>query len=139
MSNASTRAARTCRALKRTGRAAFTFAELLVAGVILSVLLTVIARAVIWSAAARRTTAREQLALQEASNILERLTSESQNQLTPQRVGAVGLPEDARNELPESEVAVSLTPADGKPPAQALDGLHTLARAFRRAETTGPA
>lgn len=93
-------------------RRGFTLLELTLTVGMVAVAMMLTVRVLGWVAAERRATERRQYALQEASNLLDRLASRPFDRVTPESARAVALPEAARAALPGAELAVTVDGGD---------------------------
>lgn len=98
----------------------FTLLEVAVAAAVLVLLMAVTVQMLGWAAAERRAAERRQWALQEATNVLERLTAQSWDSLTAEAVASVELSSQARAVLPDAELKIEVTNRPGPPSAKQL-------------------
>ncbi len=87
------------------------------ATVLLVVAMTLTVKVLGWAAHDRRTAERRERAVVEAANVMERISAQPFEQLTPELAGRVTLSEAARESLPGAELAVDLQSGDGTGPA----------------------
>ncbi|MBU4273499.1 MAG: hypothetical protein KKA28_16690 [Planctomycetes bacterium] len=99
-----------------------TILELVVAGALLGTLLVVCLKMIGAVADWRRESDRRQLALFEAANLMERVADRPWDELTPEAVAAVRLPDNIRERLPGAElkIEVSDSPPERKPPSKRI-------------------
>lgn len=101
-------------------RRGFTLLEVSVAAAVLVMLMAVTVQMLGWAAGERRAAERRQWALQEATNVLERLTAQSWASLTAEAVASVELSPQARAVLPDAELKIEVTSRPGPPSAKQL-------------------
>jgi hypothetical protein len=89
-------------------RAAFTLLELSVAGVLLVAVMALSVQVLGWVAAEKRAAMRRQWALEEAANVMDRVTALPLDRLLSQPEMEVTLSSQAQEVLPEGEVRVEL-------------------------------
>jgi type II secretory pathway pseudopilin PulG len=94
------------------GRRGFTMLEMVAAVAMLMAAMTLVVQLVGWVAAGRRAAERRTRAIQEAANLMERLTARAPGDLTPQGVAALRLSPSARNALPGGELTVHVDPGE---------------------------
>jgi prepilin-type N-terminal cleavage/methylation domain-containing protein len=94
------------------GRRGFTMIEMVAAMALLMVAMTLVVELVGWVAAERRAAERRTRAIQEAANLMERLTARAPGVLTPEGVAALRLSPAAQAALPGGELKVRLDPAE---------------------------
>jgi prepilin-type N-terminal cleavage/methylation domain-containing protein len=103
------------RASRRRG---FTLIELMVTLVIIAIAISLTVEVIGWVAAERRSLDRRHCALQEAVNLMERLTARPFEQLTADSVRDAVLSQDVAGSLPHGELTVSVrdenTPVNSK-------------------------
>lgn len=97
-----------------------TVLELLFAGALLAVLMTVCLQMLAATAAQHRAAEDRQTAIREAANLMERLGAISFGDLTPQRVAQVQLSEQARRALPGGELEIELNGPAGQTAAKRI-------------------
>ncbi len=99
-----------------------TILELVIAGALLGTLLIVCLKMLGAVADWRRESDRRQLALFEVANVMERIASLPWDELTPEAVTAVRLPDNIRQRLPGAElkIEVSDSPPERKPPSKRI-------------------
>ena len=90
-------------------RRGFTLLEVLAAGALLAVAMTLAVQALGWLAADRRALDRRREAAQEAANIMERLASTPWDDLTPEALDVAKLSPEARKALPGGILKVAVT------------------------------
>jgi prepilin-type N-terminal cleavage/methylation domain-containing protein len=98
----------------------FNLIEVIAAGAILATLVAVLVPLFAAIAGQRQSLRLRQAAAQEAANVMERLVCLSWEDLTPRRVGAVQLSEDAQQALPGGQLKVELTRPKDEPEAKQL-------------------
>lgn len=91
--------------VKRRG---LTILEVTVAGVLLAAAATLVARVLATTAGVRREAQRREWALQEASNLLERITAKPWDSVTLETAAAEGLSEETGRTLPDGTVEVNV-------------------------------
>ena len=101
-------------------RRGMTMLELLFAGVLLGVLMTVCLQMLSAAAAQRRATDDRQTAIREAANLMERLSTVSFDKLTPEGLGDLKLSDEARRALPGGELQVQLSSPPEQPGAKRI-------------------
>jgi len=96
-----------------TTRRGVTILEVTVAGVLLVAMMTVCLEFLQAAAAQRRAIRQRQTAIQEAANVMERLSARPWEELSPQGVAGLELSQAARSLLPDGKLAVEvISPAD---------------------------
>jgi prepilin-type N-terminal cleavage/methylation domain-containing protein len=103
--------------LRRRG---FTILELTVAMVILGALMTLCVKWVAATGGQSREARWRQTASCEAANVMERLTAQTWDELSPQGAAKVSLSEEARRTLPGGAVAVQVTQPADEPEAKEI-------------------
>ena len=106
-------------------RRAFTLLEVSVAGVLLVALMAAAVQMLAWVAAERRASERRQWAMQEAANVMERITAQPWESLTSEdpdsgRLASVELSPHAQQMLPEAELHVTVASEPEQPDAKRL-------------------
>jgi Tfp pilus assembly protein PilV len=96
-------------------RGGFSLLELVVTGVLLSVVMVSAVPMLAWVGLQRRAADQHQFALHEAANILERLTLEDWEHLTPESAEELTLSEQAQSYLPDAELAVTVAETVAEP------------------------
>jgi type II secretory pathway component PulJ len=94
--------------------------ELLIAGVLLGVLMTVCVQMLSAAAAQRRAADDRQTAIREAANLMERLSTVSFDKLTPEGVAKLQLSDEARRALPGGELEIQLSSPPSEPGAKRI-------------------
>jgi hypothetical protein len=92
-------------------RRGFGMIEMAISGLLIAAAMAVTVQVVGWVATDRRSVARRERAVVEASNLMERIAARSFDEMTPESLAAFGLPEAARDSLPGSVLEVKV--ADG--------------------------
>jgi hypothetical protein len=92
----------------RDRRRAFTTCEVAVALLLLVVAMTTTVQVLGWVAAERRGVERRQWAVEEAANVMERLTALPWDQVTGERARALVLSEEVRRKLPGPELTIDV-------------------------------
>ena len=113
-----------------SNRRGFTLLEVSVAGVLLAVLMAAAVQMLGWVAAERRALERRQWAMQEAANVMERITARPWESLSPDpdpdpdresgSLASVELSSHARDVLPEAELHVTVADEPEQPDAKRL-------------------
>ena len=106
--------------MTRHPRTAATILELISAMILFSAAATFTARTLSGIAAMHRATERQQFALQEATNALERLTAMPWQQLTRETAATTLLSTEAKRRLPGAELRVSVNAADDPVPSRRI-------------------
>ncbi len=103
-------------------RRGFTMLEMVVAAALLGTLLIVTLKMLGAVADWRRDADRRQLAVIEAANVMEWLSARPWDELTPEAVADVRLPESVTRQLPGAELKIEVvdSPAGEKPPAKRI-------------------
>ena len=103
--------------------------EVLVTGLLLGAAFTTMVPLLGWLVAERRAADQQQWALQEVSNVLERLTVLPAEERTPEAVGKIELSPAARSRLPEAKLKVTVAaPEAGSPLERVTAELRWTAR-----------
>jgi hypothetical protein len=92
----------------------------MVAGVLLAAAVGLCAYFANVTAAQRRATQQRLVAMQEAANIMEWLSTQSWGHLTPEAAGDVRLSPESRQALPQAKLEVEIGAPAGKPAAKRL-------------------
>ena len=103
-----------------SSRSGFTLLEVSVAGFLLVILMAITVQVLGWATAERVAIERRQWAIQEAGNIMERLTTQPWESLTAEAAAAVELSPQAREMLSESELKIEVANEPGQPSAKRL-------------------
>ncbi len=104
----------------RTKRRGFGLAEVAVSAILLMVALVLVAQIVIGLAAERKAAEQRQRAFQEAANVMERVTSRTWDELTPEYAKGITLAVPTSSALRGGSVDVAIAPASGEPPAKKI-------------------
>lgn len=104
----------------KSRRSGFSLLELVVTGVLLSVVMVSVVPLMAWVGLQRRAADQHQFALQEAANILERLTLEDWEHITPESAQELTLSDQAQSYLLDAELAVAVVEAPDHPPGKRL-------------------
>jgi hypothetical protein len=86
--------------------------EVSMAMVVLMIIMSVAIKILGFAAHERGAADRRQRAVLEAGNVMERITAYSFDEVTPESVRRIALPESAREALPGSELALEVTTID---------------------------
>lgn len=105
---------------RASNRRGFTLAELAIATLMLVLAMSATVRSFGWMLAQRREVQHRELALQEASNVLERVTALGWSDLTSDRAAACSLSEAARHRLPGATLKVALEAQQDPQPAKRI-------------------
>jgi type II secretory pathway pseudopilin PulG len=95
-------------------------AELVFAILIVSVMLLTLARVMSIAANQRRELGRRQIAVQEANNLLERITGRDWDEIDESKLASIELSPRAKQSLPAAELRIQVQPEDGPPPAKRI-------------------
>jgi hypothetical protein len=93
-------------------RRAFTTCEAALAVLLLAVAMTTTVHVLGWVAADRRAIERRQWAIQEAGNLMERLTAQPWETIDADSARALVLSEEVRRKLPEPELTIDVDDRD---------------------------
>ena len=115
---------------RRRSRRGISLVEVTVAAVVMSALVAMLGQAVGWVAMARREADRRQIALLEAANAMERITSHPFDQIDTGDAGQARLSDYARQLLGDDALAVDVQTAEGDPPAKRI----TVAVAYKESD-----
>ncbi len=99
----------------RTRRRGFGLVEMAISGLMLAAAMAATVQVVGRVSAERRSVARRERALVEASNLMERIAARPFEEITPEALAAIRLPEAARESLPDSTLGATVTSADDPP------------------------
>jgi Tfp pilus assembly protein PilV len=80
--------------------------EVTLSVLLLAVAMTTTVQVLGWTATQRRSVERRQWAIQEVANLMEHLTAEPWQRVTPDSVAALTLSKEVRGKLPEPELKV---------------------------------
>jgi prepilin-type N-terminal cleavage/methylation domain-containing protein len=111
---------RTARTLRSPRRRGYGLIELTIATLLLAVAMTIVAQTAGWLSTERRGAERRQRALQEAANLMERLSSRPWDELTPELARAQVLTPATRAFLRDGTLDVVIIPETGDPPAKRI-------------------
>jgi prepilin-type N-terminal cleavage/methylation domain-containing protein len=100
-------------AAPRRRREGFTLVEIMAAAVMLAVAMSLMLELVGWVARERRASERRQRAVQEAANVMERLTARAWDDLDEEGVAGLELSPPSRKALPGGELKVAVAAAEG--------------------------
>ncbi len=100
--------------------AAFTVTECLVALVLLGAAVALMAQLLATAGVQRRVADQHALALQETSNLMERLFAVPYSELTAERAAELRLSESARQRLPEPQLEITIKPVAGETAAKEI-------------------
>jgi type II secretory pathway pseudopilin PulG len=87
-------------------RRAFTMVEVTLSVLLLAVAMTTTVQILGWTATQRRAVERRQWAIQEVANLMEHLTAEPWDRVTPESAGTLTLSAEIRGKLPEPELKI---------------------------------
>jgi hypothetical protein len=104
----------------RTRRRGFGTVEIAVSSILLVAAMVLVAQLAIGVAGERLATGRRQRAVQEAANVMERLTSRPWDELTPALAGSIALTPDTLAFLRGGSVAVAIAPELRDPSAKKI-------------------
>jgi hypothetical protein len=93
-------------------RRAFTMTEVVLSTFLLAVAMTTTVQVLGWVASERRAAERRQWALQEVANLMEHLSAEPWDQITPESARDATLGEEIRGKLPDPELTVVVDERD---------------------------
>lgn len=96
-------------------RRGFTIVELIVAGIIISVVMTVSLQMLAGLNQQQRLATRRQLAADELANLMERATNRPFKDLTNESLQSLNISDAARERLPDSELKLSVVEQPGPP------------------------
>lgn len=99
-------------------RTGFTLLELVTAMVLIGVLMATIAPLLAWTGAVRISTGHRELALHEAANLLERLTTREWDRITQESADEFKLSSQAVSSLPGASLTIVVVPAEIDLPAK---------------------
>jgi prepilin-type N-terminal cleavage/methylation domain-containing protein len=99
----------------RAHRRGFGLVELSIATLLLAVAMAIVVQVAGWLAAERRGAERRQRAIQEAANLMERLTSRPWDELTPDLARSQALSPATAAVLRNGVLQVAIVPEAGKP------------------------
>jgi len=103
--------------MKRRGTS---IVEMIVASVLLAAVMAASVQMLVVSSAGRRALQRRQVALQEASNLMEHLAARPWDDLTPQGVAAVQPSQWARQALSQPSVKIEIATSPDDPAAKRI-------------------
>jgi type II secretory pathway pseudopilin PulG len=105
---------------KRSFRHAFTILEVSAAGVMLATAMVIAVQVLALSSAQAREVERRQFAIQEAANLLERLTAAAWDTLNTDLAAAQQLPAESQSRLPGGELKVAIETIAGPPASKRI-------------------
>ena len=94
--------------------------EMLVAVVVMTALLVVLAQFLGTVSQQRRIAARRLLAVEEAANAMEQAAALAYSELTPEKLQAIRLSQQGRRSLPQAKLTVRVTDEPGPPIAKRI-------------------
>jgi type II secretory pathway pseudopilin PulG len=94
--------------------------ELLVSAALLGIVVLVTVPTMSWIMQEQRAAGRRQAALTEAENILDRLTAQKWEQITPALLAEAQLSETVRGQLPDAELSLDVQMPDDQPGAKRI-------------------
>jgi type II secretory pathway component PulJ len=103
-----------------TQRRGLNLMEMVVATVVMTLLLVVLAQFLGALAQQRRVAARRLLAVEEAANAMEQAAALGYSELTPERLQNIQLSEQARKSLPQAALTVRVTQPAEKPASKRI-------------------
>lgn len=101
-------------------RRGITLLETMVAGILVVAMMTVCLQMLRATAAQHRATEDRQMAIQEAANLMERLSTRPWDELTPQNVQQMQLSPQARRTLIDAELEIQLNRPPDDPAAKRI-------------------
>jgi Tfp pilus assembly protein PilV len=96
-------------------RRGFGLIEMAISGLLLAAAMAATVQVVGWVALDRRSVARRERAVVEASNLMERIAARPFDEITPESLAALKLPEAARASLPGSVLSATVAAQDDAP------------------------
>lgn len=117
-------------------RRAFTLVEVIVSSILLATVVVTVAPLLGWVAAERRAAAQRQFAMQEAENLMERITLLDWTELTSDRLAQWDLSSEAAEVLPDRQLTATVEEVPGPPPARRVQIVLTWQN--RAGETVSP-
>lgn len=102
----------------RGGRKGFSLFELTIAAILLAAVMVTAIPSLAWIVRTRQGAEREQVALLEVDNLMERITSRDWEEITPEALAAIPLPDRVARQFPEAKVTIDLAPASDPPDAK---------------------
>ncbi|HTI51908.1 MAG TPA: hypothetical protein VL475_13185 [Planctomycetaceae bacterium] len=101
-----------------TGRAGFTLFELTIASILLGAVMLTAIPTLAWIARVRQAAERQQVAVLGVGNLMERLTARPWDEITPETMAAMALPENLAAQLPGADLRISVVTRPGAPRAK---------------------
>ncbi len=101
-------------------RCGFTVVETIITGVLVGAIIIIALPTLHWIGLEQRHTSHRQLAMFEASNLLEQLSAKKWDELSPELAAAMRLSDEAAQQLPEAELQVTIEPGKEPPEAKHL-------------------
>ena len=98
-----------------TRRRGFGLIEMAISGLLIAAAMAITVQVVGWVATDRRSVARRERAVVEASNLMERIAARPFDEITPESLAALELPEAARSSLPGSTLTATVAARDDAP------------------------
>lgn len=99
-------------------RLGFTIVEMVAASAMTAVLVTMCVQMLSLTAVQRRASERRTIALEEAANLTESLSSLTWDEITPERIAQYRLSEPAQQVLGNGVLKIALEPSTSGPPAK---------------------
>ncbi len=103
-----------------TRRRGYGLIELSMAVLLLALAMAMVVQMASWIGSERRGAGRRQVAMQEAANLMERLTARPWSELTPALGRSQALSEPAKATLRDGTLDVAIGPAEGEPSARSI-------------------
>ena len=104
----------------KSNRRGFTIVEMMAASAMTAVLVTMCVQMLTLTAVQRRGAERRSIALEEAANVTESLSSLTWEEMTPERIAQVRLSEAAQQILGDGALKIALEPSTSGPPAKLI-------------------
>lgn len=101
-----------------TGRRGFSLFELTIAAILLAAVMVTAIPTLAWIVRTRQGAQREQMAILEVDNLMERITSRPWEEITPETLAAIPLPDRLARQLPETKVTIDVISASEPPNAK---------------------
>lgn len=101
-------------------RRGYVMVELVMATLLLAAAMVLTVQILGWLASERRAADRRERAALEAANLMEHLTAQPWDAITPEAAGALELSSSAHQALPGAELKATVTRTEGDPPAKRI-------------------
>lgn len=103
---------------RRFRRAGFTLFELTIAAILLAAVMVTAIPTLAWIVRVRHAAERQQVATLGVGNLMERVTALAWDEITPEALAAIALPESLARQLPAADLKISVVSTSETPEAK---------------------